>query len=239
VYFAVTVAPDSKIGLDEYLWFNGLAWRLEPRKTETGDLGLIPDVLEQNLLNEPEGFSRGPQYGYKFRGLSDPEVHFDENQSRLMINYRSAFMRLAEYQATVRQDPAKSAAALERMEQLIPRSKVPMGWEVQYIVATFYNRLGRKDRYNELVAEVQTTTEELVRAGNYNASPYGYSPAAVLLEIYESQGNYAQAVEVWKQLAVAFPGDPTVRQRMAEAEAKLQLQRSAPGAPDTTRSTPR
>ncbi|HXG00512.1 MAG TPA: DUF2723 domain-containing protein, partial [Bacteroidota bacterium] len=32
IYFAVTCSPDSKIGLDEYLWFNGLAWRLEPRK---------------------------------------------------------------------------------------------------------------------------------------------------------------------------------------------------------------
>jgi hypothetical protein len=30
VYFAVTCSPDSKIGLDEYLWFHGLAWRMEP-----------------------------------------------------------------------------------------------------------------------------------------------------------------------------------------------------------------
>ena len=30
IYFAATCAPDSRIGLDGYLWFHGLAWRLEP-----------------------------------------------------------------------------------------------------------------------------------------------------------------------------------------------------------------
>ena len=40
IYFAVTCAPDSKIGLDEYLWFHGLAWRFEPRKVNREDLGL-------------------------------------------------------------------------------------------------------------------------------------------------------------------------------------------------------
>jgi hypothetical protein len=234
VYFAVTVAPDSKIGLDEYLWFNGLAWRLEPRRVSNADLGLLPEILEKNLFDEPEGFSRTPQYGYKFRRLSDPSVHFDENQSRLMINYRSAFMRMAEYFSSVRREPAKAIAALDRMEQLIPRAKVPMGWEVQYIVATFYNRLGRSDRYNELAAEVQTATEELVRAGDYNATAYGYSPAAVLLEIYETQGNWAAAVDVWRQLSAAFPGDPTVTQRLAAAEARLR-QQGASTPHDTTR----
>ncbi|MEK9136879.1 MAG: DUF2723 domain-containing protein, partial [Bacteroidota bacterium] len=45
IYFAVTVSPDSKIGLDEYLWFHGLAWRLEPRKTPDQDRAMDVKVL--------------------------------------------------------------------------------------------------------------------------------------------------------------------------------------------------
>ena len=54
VYFAVTVSPDSKIGLDNYLWFHGLAWRLEPRMVRIQDAGIDPGIVEQNLFQQPE-----------------------------------------------------------------------------------------------------------------------------------------------------------------------------------------
>ena len=73
IYFAVTCAPDSKIGLDPYLWFHGLAWRMEPRKIGDQDKAMDPDIVHKNLFDEPEGFSKGPQYGYKFRKVADPK----------------------------------------------------------------------------------------------------------------------------------------------------------------------
>jgi len=67
IYFASTCSPDSKIGLEEYMWFKGLAWKLEPVKTSNTNYGIDAAALEKNLMNEPVGFSKTPAYGYKFR----------------------------------------------------------------------------------------------------------------------------------------------------------------------------
>ncbi len=229
IYFAVTVAPDSKIGLDDYLWYCGLAWRLEPHKVPNQLVGMNVDIVEDNLLHEPEEFSRTPMYGYKFRNIANPAVHFDENTTKLMINYRSAFMRLAEYYATVMDNSQKGVMTLDIMEQKIPRSKLPMGWELTYMVASYYNRFGQTDRYNAMVDEIEPTVRQLVDSGVSPQSPFGYNPYAVLLEIYENRKQYDKLVDVWKRIQALYPNDPGVKQRLAAAEEKLRST-----MPDTT-----
>lgn len=226
IYFAVTCAPDSKIGLDEYLWFHGLAWRLEPRKVPRDDLGLDPTILETNLLKEPEAFSKGPQYGYRFRRLADPKVYFDENASRLMLNYRSAFLRLSMYRANVTRDTAGAVASLDRMEQLIPRSKVQMSWDIESELAFAYHRLGRDDRFNEMAGEVEAVCKRIIDLGRANANPY-FSPYRVLLEIYDIQKQYEKSLDLLKGLALTYPNDPTLKQRITEVEQQLKLQSTA------------
>ena len=219
IYFAVTCSPDSKIGLDDYLWFNGLAWRLEPHKINNQDGGLNPDILEQNLFSEPEGFSKTPQYGYKFRQIADPDVYFDENTTRLMINYRSAFIRMALYHANVTNNKEKSLAALDRMEKLVPRSKIPMGWELTSDVASFYQRLGRVDQYNQMIAEVEPECVRAIERGEYNMNSY-YNPFRVLLEVYESRKEYQKAIDILRKLQVMYPGDPNIPQRINAMQAQ-------------------
>jgi hypothetical protein len=229
IYFAVTCSPDSKIGLDEYLWFNGLAWRMEPRKISNQDSGLNADILEQNLFNEPEGFSKTPQYGYKFRGINDPDVYYNENTTRLMINYRSAFIRLALYHGNVTNNREKSLAALDRMEKLIPRSKIPMGWELTSDVAAFYLRLGRTETYDQLIAEVEPECLRAIERGEYNMNSY-YNPFRVLLEIYEGRKEYTRAIDILKKLQVHYPNDPNLAQRISA----LQVLSSQIHSADTT-----
>ncbi len=232
VYFAVTCAPDSKIGLDEYLWFHGLAWRLEPRKVGREDMGLNKDVLEQNLYNEPETFSTGPQYGYKFRGIADPDVYFDENTSRLMLNYRSAFIRLAMYYMNVDPNPQKGIAALERMEQLIPQKKIPMGWELMSDLANIYHRLGKEDRFNELANDLETVSRELITSGQANLNSY-YNPYRVLLDIYDIRKENRKSLELLQSLQTQFPNDPNLNQRVEFLKTQIALEESA--RKDTTR----
>jgi hypothetical protein len=223
IYFAVTASPDSKIGLDEYLWFNGLAWRLEPHKINNQDGGINVAILEENLFNEPEGFSRTPQYGYKFRRLADPDVYFDENTSRLMINYRSAFIRLALYYGNVTNNREKALASLDRMEKLVPRSKIPMGWELTSDVAAFYQRLGRVDVYNRMIAEVEPECLRAIERGEYNMNSY-YNPFRVLLEIYEGKKEYQKAIGILQQLQAKYPGDPNIQQRIEGLQMQLASQ---------------
>ncbi len=229
VYFAVTCSPDSKIGLDDYLWFDGLAWRLEPRKiTQREDGGINPEIVEENLFKEPEGFSKTPQYGYKFRRIADPDVYFDENSTRLMINYRSAFIRLALYHANITQNKEKALASLDRMEALIPRSKIPLGWELESDIASFYNRLGRTEKYNELMAEIEPECLRALDRGEYNVNS-AYSPFRVLLELYDGRKEYRKAIDLLKRLQTIIPNDPGIQQRITAYEGQLN-----PKLPDTT-----
>ncbi len=222
IYFAVTCSPDSKIGLDDYLWFNGLAWRLEPRKISPRDEGGInAEIVEENLFKEPEGFSKTPQYGYKFRRIADPDVYFDENTTRLMINYRSAFIRFALYHSNITQNKEKALASLDRMEALIPRSKIPMGWELESDIASFYNRLGRTEKYNELMAEIEPECLRAIDRGEYNVNS-AYSPFRVLLELYDNRKEYQKAIDLLKRLQTIIPNDPGIQQRIAMYESQMK-----------------
>jgi hypothetical protein len=226
IYFAVTVGPDTKIGLDNYLWFHGLAWRLEPRKITDEERGMNPEVLEANLSHEPTGFSKTPQYGYKFRNIANPSVHFDENTSRLMINYRSLFIRMALYYSNVIKDNAKGIQALERMEEIVPRAKIPYGWELESDIAFLYRRLGREDRFNELAGDIEPVCKKLIETNQVNLNSY-YNPYRILLEIYDARKEYSNSLDLLKGLTLLYPNDPGLKQRVSEVEAQAKAQQAS------------
>lgn len=237
IYFAVTCAPDSKLGLDEYLWFEGLAWRLEPRKVNRNEMGLNEAVLRKNLFDTSDVVSAGPRYGYKFRGVADPDVHFDENTSRLMLNYRSGFVRLAMYYNNLKQDPVRAAEALERMERLIPESKIPYGWELGADLANFYFRLGKAERFNELAANVERECRAVIDAGKVDMNNY-YNPYRVLLEIYDAQKEYGKTLDLLKSLEVMYPNDPGLKQRIADVQRLVASQAGRDSAKQLPGSRP-
>jgi len=240
ICFAVTCSPDSKIGLDEYLWFQGLVWRLEPRKVNREDLGVNRDVLEANLMNEPSAPSTGPQSGYRFRGINDPQVLYDENTTRLMLNYRSAFIRLAMYYMNVEPNPAKGIDILDRMEQLIPRSKIPMAWELMSDIANVYHRLGRMDKFNEYANELETTARQLIDNGQANMQSY-YNPYRVLLDIYDIRQEYKKSLDLLTVLQRDYPEDPGLKARIEQLTQQVAAQQGQPAvgtSPSPASKTP-
>jgi len=226
ICFAVTCSPDCSIGLDDYLWFHGLVRRLEPRKINGGDMGMNRDVLEKNLLTEPVAFSKEPEYGFKFRGIADTNVVFDENTSRLMLNYRIAFMQLSMYYVNVEPNPTKAVALLERMEHLIPRGKIPMPWELMSDIANIYNRCGRVDRYNEYANELEKTALQLIAAGRANAQSR-YNPYRLLLDIYDTRHESRKALDLLIGLQKDFPNDAGLNARIQELRQQVAGQTAA------------
>jgi hypothetical protein len=220
ICFAVTCSPDSKIGLDEYLWFQGLVWRLEPRRISQNDLGVNPEVLEKHLMQEPEGFSTTPAYGYRFRNVNNPKVFFDENTSRLMVNYRAAFTRLALYHMNIKYDAKKGVEALDRMEYVVPRSKIPLPWEIQSDISSLYFKFGRKDRFDEYSNELETRMLELIKSGQGSVNSY-YNPYRVLLDIYDARRDYAKTLGLLKELQLQFPTDAGLKQRIEMTQQQM------------------
>ena len=217
IYFATTCSPDAKIGLDEYMWFKGLTWKLEPMKASQANYGVDPALLEANLLHEPTGFSKTLQSGYKFRGIADPKVFIDENTSRIISNYRSAFRGLAAYYMNVERNPQKSSEILDKMESIMPHKKIPLGWEYAWEMAGLFNVLGRLDRVKEMAEEIEPACLNLIAKGEVNMNSY-YNPYRALLDLYEMTKENDKSLNILRQLAVKYPNDPGLKQRIQVLE---------------------
>jgi len=86
VYFAVTVSSDNKLykgkSIDNHLRMEGMAYRVVK---EEGPMMVEPNIMREKLFKV-----------FKFRGVNDPKVHKDENDDRLLANYTSCFLGLAD-----------------------------------------------------------------------------------------------------------------------------------------------
>jgi hypothetical protein len=100
------------------------------------------------------------------------------------------------------------------MEALMPRSKIPMGWELESDLAGFYHRIGKMEKFNELAAEVETEARKLIEAGQVNMNSY-YNPYRALIDIAEMRGDYKRELEILKDLQSRYyPNDPSLKARI-------------------------
>lgn len=227
IYFAVTVSPDSKIGLDDYLWMDGLAWRVKPMKVSTGEVGIHASIMHANLMKEHVVPSKEPQYGYLFRGLDNPKVYYDENVRRLTMNYRYSFIRLALHYQTVESKVELAKQVLARMEHVVPRSVIPMDWRLMTDIMGIYQRLGEKTMFNEYASEIEKTCLELIEKGQVDIRSY-YNPYRVLLDVYEGRQEYAKALDILNRVESMFPNDPTIKSRKEQYQALLKNTHNRP-----------
>ncbi len=221
IYFATTCSPDAKIGLDQYMWFKGLCWKLEPAKVSNIEYGVDKNVLEANLLHQPEGFSKTPQYGYKFRELANPKVFYDENVRRIISNYRGSFQRLAIYYLNVEKDPAKGISILDRMESLIPHKNIPFGWQYAWEMANLYQALGHTEKVKDLESDIEPECLDLIAKGAANLNSY-YNPYRVLLDFYDMTKQYGKSLDILRKLEVIYPKDPGLKQKIQETEQLMK-----------------
>ena len=103
VYFANTVTPSNFLGLDSYLRQEGLAYRILPVKKPA-----ISDRFDNFKGNiDSEKMYTNLTEKFRYRGLNDERLYFDENIIRMVSNYHNTFHRLtAEF--------TRKANALER-----------------------------------------------------------------------------------------------------------------------------
>jgi len=90
IYFAVTVAEENKIGLEDYLSMEGMVYRLVKKKEKPGEIQVNVPVLDKNVFEK-----------YRYRSLSDSNVYKPPNTLKLVTNYFIGFAQLAERYATL------------------------------------------------------------------------------------------------------------------------------------------
>ncbi|MFH1197065.1 MAG: DUF2723 domain-containing protein [bacterium] len=215
IYFAVTCSDDSKIGLDEHLKMEGLALRLVPDKATEGREFVDPVILQKQVFNEPKGFSKTYQPGFKLRGLDDPNIFFDDNHVRMFQNYRNSFLRLALYYIETEKNDKKAIEVLDKMDEKIPHKYIPIDWRLLYDISNFYYTAGALDRFVEYATEVEK--EALKRIDeNPNEMSGNYSPYNILIQIYESLGEYDKAVDILLRLQKLVPNNQQIKQMIEQ-----------------------
>jgi tetratricopeptide (TPR) repeat protein len=235
VYFATTVSPDNKLGLEDYMIMEGLVFRVMPTKAKRVDAKKI----EHNLFNV-----------YKFRNLNNPKVYYDDNVARLIGNYRTSFLQLA-IEKMYQGDKTGMAAVLDSMAAWIPESIFPIGHDDIYLqIGLLYHEAGRRgtngqpgeleQRLNTLMSQKNVSTRTLLKCASIYAQTLNDYPKAIkileqlnsqkpndpeiagyLVRLYEENQQYDKAVPILKNWLALHPDDQMARQMLESAQSRL------------------
>jgi len=227
VYFAMTVSEDGKIGLGEYLEMQGLAFKLVPRKITPYWAGLNAEYMHRHLFTDVEAPSLEPAFGFRWRGLNDPTVYFDEDIRRLSTNYRQAFFALALYYQNVAKRGDLVDSVYSRMESVMPSSVITMDYRLKFDFASLYSMAGNEEKEKELmnsvIDDVKKTIDKGVREELTQFNPY-----IILMQAYETVGNFKDADILLDEIKAKYanvPGlDQFIQQKRAQYKMQMELQ---------------
>jgi hypothetical protein len=213
IYFASTCSPDCYIGLDDYLKAEGLASRLVPQKRTT-PIYVNAEITKKDLLSENTSYSKTFNPGFKFRGLNNKNIFYDETESRLIQNYRNAYLELAYYFHSVENDNVTSVSVLDMMEKKMPQTVVPMDYRILYDIGNLYSQSGAFDKYRKVANEIIPEALENLNDVTMEELSSPYNPYSMLERTYISLKEYDKAIEILQRLQNALPNAGGVQEEI-------------------------
>lgn len=214
VYFAVTVSPDNKLNLDNYMRMDGLAFKVLPVKL--GNRRIVDPQLMWTNISEK----------FLYRNLNNPKVYYDDNTKSLLGNYRSAFLTLAQYHVgnyeknkgkplqtfdpetrswTWQNDKERALQVLNRMNEVIPEAVIPTGnFQLNLAIGQMYDQLDKPEeldkRLRALAADqtLNMTPQMKVQLADYVES-YFHRPAiaeSLVQTLVKADPNFGDGV-IW------------------------------------------
>ena len=225
IYFAATCSEDSKIGLQDYLITEGLASRLIPVKRRPNMEFVNENIMQRDLFDENPGFSKTYKPGFKFRGLNNKSIFFDENHDRMVQNYRSSFLRLALFYLYNDKNKQMCIKTLNKMDQVMPASVVYMPMYMDFELSNTYWAAGAKEKYQILAKKLEKEARERIDTNPNDVEGY-YNPYRVLAEIYDNLKEYNKAVDLFTKLQSLYPNDQGVRNELMRYKRLLSMQDS-------------
>ncbi len=171
IYFAVTVPDENRLGLGKNLRMEGMTYRLVPEK---GEDMVEPKILEDKIMNV-----------FKFRGLSDSTVYKSESDKRLIANYISAFLQLAEYY--------KSKGNIDKAVEITLKAKerVTPDWRTYAFLVQLYSELDDTTNIERVIHSAPKSEAERLYLNSGHA--------------YEKVGNVEGAIRAYKKCLRANP----------------------------------
>ena len=142
IYFAITVGKDNFMGLENYFQLEGLAYRLVPYSVPSpdGQTGIVhTEKMYNRLINE-----------FEWGGLNNSDLYFDETNTRMVMNFRNNYSRLAEalYQ---KGDTTKAIETLDKCIAEFPNDVVRLSYFALPIIDLYY-KLGETEKGSKVLA---------------------------------------------------------------------------------------
>jgi tetratricopeptide (TPR) repeat protein len=205
------------IGLEDYLRLEGIAYRLVPEKKQNVEL-INEDLMRKNLLTVNPGYSETYQTGFKYRGLNDNSIFYDDNQERLVQNYRMSFLRFAAYYQSINQNSA-SVEVLNKLEQYMPHNVVKLDYRLVFDISNMYYNAGAMDKYKIFAEDVEKEALKKLEENPTDVSSY-YNPYRILISIYDKLEEYDKAIDILTRLDSYYPNDASIKGQLDLYKAK-------------------
>jgi hypothetical protein len=204
IYFASTCSQDCFIGLDDYLQIEGLASRFVPKKRTTG-INVNAELTKEDLLFENSSYSKTFKTGFKFRGLDNKNISYDDTEGRLIQNYRDAYIQLAYYYHSVENDNVSCVNVLDDMEKKMPSAVVPIDYRLLYEVGNLYAEAGSIDKYRKVANEIIPQAMESLKDVTMDELSSPENSYSMLERIFISLKEYEKAIDILQRLQNAMP----------------------------------
>ncbi|HYW95803.1 MAG TPA: DUF2723 domain-containing protein [Bacteroidales bacterium] len=167
VYYAITASRDNYLDLEKYLHREGLGYRLLPVTGNNDDLftgSVNTDVMYDKVMNV-----------FRWGNIDDPSVYLDENNLRMLTNFRYTFATLANALASEgKKDSAN--AVLDKCMKLMPNSRVPYNASMMPIIQIYYT-MDEPEKANTIIREFSSMIDRELYyyEGLMNAKPNTFS----------------------------------------------------------------
>ncbi len=163
VYFAITVGRESYINLEDYFQIEGLAYRFVPIKNKNSSrhIGSInTDIMYENMMNK-----------FEWGGINDPRVYLNENNMRMLMNFRSNFGRLAK-ELFIEGKKEKAIEVADYCTELMPNDLVPYNY-FNISIAEVYYQAGEKEKGNKIIELMaESSVQELIFYNSLDKDKY-------------------------------------------------------------------
>ena len=204
IYFAASSSPIAQIGMSDYIKFEGMASRLVPEKRTSPNF-LNEPALKKELLEENKSYSKDFQRGFKFRGLNNPDIFFDNDQQGMASVYRNAFLKLAYHYLDTKQNN-EAITVLDTMMNKVSKNTIHMDYENYARIGDLYFAVGDENKFEEIASEAEPEASQALAE-----NPNDLTALRVLMNIYQNKKDNVKLLDLWKRIERLYPNDPNVK----------------------------
>ncbi len=209
IYFAITVAPDGMLDLQNYFQLEGKAFRVVPIRHNEQLGRVVPGITDERLNN------------FRLRHVNDENVYFDQNARQMLDNYRRIYAHAAEGLAAAGY-PERGETALNWLMEYMPFETLA-GDERSFVnLARAFSAIGDVERSVELLTRAEPLVLHHLETA---ASPRDQEYAAQFVQLLRLSYLDAQAFDeaaAFSDRLAEMLGDDSFRESPDELRSRYE-----------------